>query len=50
VGTRQGTTGCQDPTVVLEVSEDLAGAMKALAVSYYQAHVLQTKGAQRWMR
>jgi pyridoxal 5'-phosphate synthase pdxS subunit len=32
-------THCQDPKVLLEVSEDLTGAMKGLAVS-----ALQTRG------
>ena len=38
-------THYQDPKVLLEVSEDLQGAMKGLAVSALdQAHMLQTRG------
>ena len=39
------TTHYQDPKVLLEVSEDLVGAMKGLAVSALdEAHMLQTRG------
>jgi pyridoxal 5'-phosphate synthase pdxS subunit len=38
-------THYQDPKVLLEVSEDLQGAMKGLAVSALdEAHLLQTRG------
>jgi len=38
-------THYQDPKVLLEVSEDLQGAMKGLAVSALdEAHMLQTRG------
>ena len=38
-------THYQDPKVLLEVSEDLAGAMKGLAVSALdEAQMLQTRG------
>jgi pyridoxal 5'-phosphate synthase pdxS subunit len=38
-------THFQDPKVLLEVSEDLQGAMKGLAVSALdEAHMLQTRG------
>ena len=41
----RATTHYQDPKVLLEVSEDLAGAMKGLAVSGLdEAHMLQTRG------
>jgi pyridoxal 5'-phosphate synthase pdxS subunit len=41
----QAATHYQDPKVLLEVSEDLAGAMKGLAVSALdEAHMLQTRG------
>jgi len=41
----RATTHYQDPKVLLEVSEDLAGAMKGLAVSALdEAHLLQTRG------
>jgi pyridoxal 5'-phosphate synthase pdxS subunit len=39
------TTHYQDPKVLLEVSEDLTGAMKGLAVGALdEAHMLQTRG------
>ena len=38
-------THYQDPKILLEVSEDLTGAMKGLAVSALdEAHLLQTRG------
>jgi len=38
-------THYQDPKVLLEISEDLPGAMKGLAVSAIdEAHMLQTRG------
>ncbi len=41
----QAATHFKDPKVLLEVSEDLAGAMKGLAVSGLdEAHMLQTRG------
>jgi pyridoxal 5'-phosphate synthase pdxS subunit len=41
----QAATHYQDPKVLLEVSEDLVGAMKGLAVSGLdEAHMLQTRG------
>jgi pyridoxal 5'-phosphate synthase pdxS subunit len=41
----RATTHYQDPKVLLEVSEDLAGAMKGLAISGIdEAHMLQTRG------
>src|SRR5271167_1799161 len=41
----QAATHFKDPKVLLEVSEDLAGAMKGLAVSTLdEAHLLQTRG------
>jgi pyridoxal 5'-phosphate synthase pdxS subunit len=41
----QAATHYQDPKVLLEVSEDLVGAMKGLAVSGLdEAHLLQTRG------
>jgi len=41
----QAATHYQDPKVLLEVSEDLVGAMKGLAVSALdEAHMLQTRG------
>jgi pyridoxal 5'-phosphate synthase pdxS subunit len=41
----RATTHYQDPKVLLEVSEDLVGAMKGLAVSALdEAHMLQTRG------
>src|SRR5246127_5191368 len=41
----QAATHYQDPKVLLEVSEDLVGAMKGLAVSGLDgAHMLQTRG------
>jgi pyridoxal 5'-phosphate synthase pdxS subunit len=41
----QAATHYQDPKVLLEVSEDLQGAMKGLAVSALdEAHLLQTRG------
>ena len=41
----QAATHYQDPKVLLEVSEDLTGAMKGLAVSALdEAHMLQTRG------
>jgi pyridoxal 5'-phosphate synthase pdxS subunit len=41
----RATTHYQDPKVLLEVSEDLVGAMKGLAVSALDdAHMLQTRG------
>jgi pyridoxal 5'-phosphate synthase pdxS subunit len=41
----QAATHYQDPKVLLEVSEDLAGAMKGLAVAALdEAHMLQTRG------
>jgi pyridoxal 5'-phosphate synthase pdxS subunit len=41
----QAATHYQDPKVLLEVSEDLQGAMKGLAVSALdEAHMLQTRG------
>ena len=41
----QAATHYQDPKVLLEVSEDLTGAMKGLAVSALDpAHMLQTRG------
>jgi len=41
----RATTHYQDPKVLLEVSEDLVGAMKGLAVSGLdEAHMLQTRG------
>jgi pyridoxal biosynthesis lyase PdxS len=44
VGTRQAATDCYDPKALLEVSEDLADAMKGLAVSGLDgAHLLQTR-------
>jgi hypothetical protein len=40
----QAATHFRDPKVLLEVSEDLAGAMKGLAVSTLdEAHMLQTR-------
>jgi pyridoxal 5'-phosphate synthase pdxS subunit len=41
----QAATHYKDPKVLLEVSEDLAGAMKGLAVSALdEAQMLQTRG------
>src|SRR6202051_689565 len=41
----QAATHYKDPKVLLEVSEDLVGAMKGLAVSSLdEAHLLQTRG------
>src|SRR6202030_3185109 len=41
----QAATHFNDPKVLLEVSEDLQGAMKGLAVSALdEAHMLQTRG------
>src|SRR5437868_3856531 len=41
----RAATHYQDPKVLLEVSEDLVGAMKGLAVSTLdEAHMLQTRG------
>jgi pyridoxal 5'-phosphate synthase pdxS subunit len=41
----QAATHYQDPKVLLEVSEDLVGAMKGLAVAGLdEAHMLQTRG------
>jgi pyridoxal 5'-phosphate synthase pdxS subunit len=41
----QAATHFNDPKVLLEVSEDLAGAMKGLAVSALdEAQMLQTRG------
>ncbi len=41
----RATTHYQDPKVLLEVSENLTGAMKGLAVSALdEAHMLQTRG------
>src|SRR5499433_2471542 len=41
----QAATHFQDPKVLLEVSEDLQGAMKGLAVAALdEAHMLQTRG------
>jgi pyridoxal 5'-phosphate synthase pdxS subunit len=41
----QAATHYNDPKVLLEVSEDLQGAMKGLAVGALdQAHMLQTRG------
>ena len=41
----RATTHYQDPKVLLEVSEDLAAAMKGLAVAALdEAHLLQTRG------
>ena len=41
----QAATHFKDPKVLLEVSEDLTGAMKGLAVSAIdEAHMLQTRG------
>ena len=41
----KAATHYQDPKVLLEVSEDLAGAMKGLAVAGLdEAHMLQTRG------
>src|ERR1700688_4690894 len=41
----QAATHFKDPKVLLEVSEDLVGAMKGLAVSSLdEAHLLQTRG------
>jgi pyridoxal 5'-phosphate synthase pdxS subunit len=41
----RATTHYQDPKVLLEVSEDLVGAMKGLAISTLdEAHMLQTRG------
>jgi len=41
----RATTHYNDPKVLLEVSEDLTGAMKGLAVSALdEAHMLQTRG------
>jgi pyridoxal 5'-phosphate synthase pdxS subunit len=41
----RATTHFNDPKVLLEVSEDLQGAMKGLAVSGLdEAHMLQTRG------
>lgn len=41
----RAATHFKDPKVLLEVSEDLIGAMKGLAVSAIdQAHMLQTRG------
>jgi pyridoxal 5'-phosphate synthase pdxS subunit len=41
----RATTHYQDPKVLLEVSEDLVGAMKGLAVGALdEAHLLQTRG------
>jgi pyridoxal 5'-phosphate synthase pdxS subunit len=43
--TVQAATHYQDPKVLLEVSEDLIGAMKGLAISGLdEAHMLQTRG------
>jgi pyridoxal 5'-phosphate synthase pdxS subunit len=41
----QAATHFKDPKVLLEVSENLAGAMKGLSVSTLdEAHLLQTRG------
>jgi pyridoxal 5'-phosphate synthase pdxS subunit len=41
----KAATHFNDPKVLLEVSEDLMGAMKGLAVSGLdEAHMLQTRG------
>ena len=41
----QAATHFKDPKVLLEVSENLSGAMKGLAVSTLdEAHLLQTRG------
>ena len=41
----RAATHYQDPKVLLEVSEDLVGAMKGLAVGALDAaHMLQTRG------
>jgi pyridoxal 5'-phosphate synthase pdxS subunit len=41
----KAATHFNDPKVLLEVSEDLTGAMKGLAVAALdQAHLLQTRG------
>src|SRR5256886_16369067 len=41
----KAATHFNDPKVLLEVSEDLAGAMKGLAVAALdEAHMLQTRG------
>jgi pyridoxal 5'-phosphate synthase pdxS subunit len=41
----QAATHYQDPKVLLEVSEDLTGAMKGLAIAALdEAHLLQTRG------
>src|SRR5258708_37648775 len=41
----QAATHFKDPKVLLEVSENLTGAMKGLAVSTLdEAHLLQTRG------
>ena len=41
----RATTHYNDPKVLLEVSEDLTGAMKGLAVAALdEAHLLQTRG------
>ena len=41
----KAATHFNDPKVLLEVSEDLVGAMKGLAVSALdEAHMLQTRG------
>ena len=41
----RATTHYQDPKVLLEVSEDLVGAMKGLAVGALdEAQMLQTRG------
>jgi pyridoxal 5'-phosphate synthase pdxS subunit len=41
----RAATHFQDPKILLEVSEDLVGAMKGLAISALdEAHMLQTRG------
>jgi len=41
----RATTHYKDPKVLLEVSEELTGAMKGLAVAALdEAHMLQTRG------
>ena len=41
----RATTHYNDPKVLLEVSEDLTGAMKGLAIAALdEAHLLQTRG------
>jgi pyridoxal 5'-phosphate synthase pdxS subunit len=41
----QAATHYQDPKVLLEVSENLQGAMKGLAIAGLdEAHMLQTRG------